>query len=329
MNPQQQQQMMMMQQAMAQGGQMMNAERRFKEGAEVYCRLATGWEAASVCKNDNPRAAYQLKVSSTGELVYAPMDDDLFVRTSMPSEQEQEEMQGKIEQMKQQQAMMQERMKQQQAMMQQQMTGTALDKGATVPDGPLAEEQILLVRMIHEHQRLAQDRAARSVMTAKQIKNVEKAKAKAQQEKDEGRAMNIIQKAMMEIMRTLSPEQQQQVAQTAQQEMMQVQEKILKPQEETWLSHLTDEQRTVWENTQKVASQAEPHMRQQLTRKGQLKVGKMLSQEQQEKMAADMKANREKFMSEFVAGEQEKQAAQDAEEEDAAAQMLEQMAMGC
>lgn len=42
-------------------------------------------------------------------------------------------------------------------------------KGATVPDGPLAEEQILLVRMIHEHQRLAQDRAARSVMTAKQV----------------------------------------------------------------------------------------------------------------------------------------------------------------
>ena len=78
-----------------------------------------------------------------------------------------------------------------------------------------------------------------------------------------------------------------------------------------------------------MAQEAEPHVRQQLTRKGQLKVGKMLSEEQQVKMAADMKANREKFMLEFVAGEQEKQAAQDAEEEDAAEQMLAQMAMGC
>ena len=71
-----------------------------------------------------------------------------------------------------------------------------------MPDGPLAEEQILLVRMIHEHQQLAQERAARSVMTAKQvsqrviggpeaefvvqIKSIEKAKEKAKKEDDQG-----------------------------------------------------------------------------------------------------------------------------------------------
>merc|ERR1719353_209757 len=170
------QQQMMMQQM--QGGQaqcpraaammkqMQDTPRRFKEGAEVYCRLATGWEAATVLKSDNPQAAYQLKVRSSGENVYAPMDNDGFVRSSMPTEQEQKEMQEQMEQMqKQQQAMMQQRQAQM-AQIQAQMTGTALDKGATVPDGPLAEEQILLVRMIHEHQQLAQERAARSVMTA-------------------------------------------------------------------------------------------------------------------------------------------------------------------
>eukprot|EP00656_Telonema_subtile_P033896 TRINITY_DN3797_c0_g1_i3.p1 TRINITY_DN3797_c0_g1~~TRINITY_DN3797_c0_g1_i3.p1 ORF type:complete len:319 (+),score=129.14 TRINITY_DN3797_c0_g1_i3:163-1119(+) len=306
---------------------------RFTKGATVYARLANGWEQATVLENDNPTTAYRLRVSD--QEVYAPMDDDLFVRTDMPTPQQEVEMEAQIEEIKK-QAMMMQQMKQQQ--MQQQAiamnggmapTGTALDRGATVPDGPLAQEQVMLVELITQHKSLAMNRAARGVMTGKQIKMIERAQVKAKGESDEGRRLNIIQKAQTEVYRQLTQEQQMQISQRAQEEMARVNEAILGPQEQTWLGNLTPEQRQVWENTQMVASKADPQAKQQLTRKGQLKVGKMLSQEQQQKMADDMKAIREGFMSDFTQGEQKKQADEDAEDEDAAAKMMEQMAMGC
>lgn len=284
-------------------------------------------------ENDNPNTAYRLKVS--GDEVYAPMDDDLFVRTEMPTPQQEVEMESQIEAMKKQAMMMQQaraQMMQQQAMAMNggmAMTGTALDRGATVPDGPLAQEQVMLVELINQHKSLAMNRAAKSVMTGKQIKLIERAQVKAKAETDEAKRMNIIQKAQTEVYRQLTQEQQMKISQRAQEEMNRVNEAILGPQETTWLKNLTEEQRTVWENTQKVAAKADPMQKQQLTRKGQLKVGKMLSEEQQQKMADDMRAIREGFMMEFTQDEQKKQADEDAEDEDAAAAMMEQMAMGC
>ena len=41
--------------------------------------------------------------------------------------------------------------------------------GATVPDGPMAMEQLLLIRMMNQHRMLAMDSAAKAVLTPSQV----------------------------------------------------------------------------------------------------------------------------------------------------------------
>lgn len=174
------------------------------------------------------------------------------------------------------------------------------------------------------------DQAAKSVMNKKQIKTLAKAFEKAKNEPDRGRSMNVIQKAQNEVQSQLSADQKMTIAKRAQEKMEEVNQQILAPQEEAWLSQLNEEQRTVWDNTRNVADNAEPQIRMQLIRRGQLKVGKMLSEEQQASMAAGMKEIRERFMSGFLKEEVNKAEQDAAEDEDAAAQMMEQMMnMGC
>jgi len=99
--------------------------------------------------------------------------------------------------------------------------------------------------------------------------------------------MNIIQKAQNEVQSQLSNDQKMKISKRAQEKMEEVNEQILAPQEEAWLSNLDVEQRKVWcvdqllelhfecgcrEDTRKVADSAEPQVRMQLIRKGQLKV---------------------------------------------------------
>eukprot|EP00657_Telonema_sp_P-1_P000247 TRINITY_DN10447_c0_g1_i1.p1 TRINITY_DN10447_c0_g1~~TRINITY_DN10447_c0_g1_i1.p1 ORF type:complete len:206 (-),score=88.39 TRINITY_DN10447_c0_g1_i1:75-692(-) len=157
-------------------------------------------------------------------------------------------------------------MRQQQAMMQSAHTGTLLDSGATVPEGPLAEEQVALVKLLEEQKVVAMNKAAKSVMTSKQIKLIERAYVKAKTESDMMKRNAILQKAQSEVYRQLSQDQQHRIQEASQAEMQRVNDAILAPQENTWISNLTDEQRQVWENTQKVAAGAEPIQRAQLTR---------------------------------------------------------------
>lgn len=199
-----------------------------------------------------------------------------------------------------------------------------------MPDGPLAMEQVFLVKLIQEHRSHAMDQAAKSVMNKKQIKTLAKAFEKAKNQPDKGHSMNVIQKAQNEVQSQLSADQKMTIAKKAQEKMEEVNQQILAPQEDAWLSQLNAEQRTVWDNTRSVAENAEPQIRMQLIRRGQLKVGKMLSEEQQANMAAGMKEIREKFMSGFLKEEVDKAEQDAAEDEDAAAQMMEQMMnMGC
>ena len=120
------------------------------------------------------------------------------------------------------------------------------------------------------------------------------------------RAMNIIQKAQNEVQSQLSNDQKMKISKRAQEKMEEVNEQILAPQvptlkppqasgwalmlsrqEEAWLSNLNEEQRKVWcvdqllelhfecgcrDDTRKVADNAEPQVRMQLIRRGQLKV---------------------------------------------------------
>jgi len=314
-------------QCMAQQG-----PKRFNEGETLFARLADGWHGVSVIANDSQSAAYKLRVTDSGEEVYAPMDQDLFVRKTMPNKQEQAEMQGQIKQMQQ---MQQQMMKMKQQQMQQQMqgggqqqTGTMIDRGATVPDGPLAVEQVLLVNTISQHRMMAMDEAAKCVMTKKQIKTLTRAQEKAKTETDQGRMMNIMQKAQHEVQSQLSDEQKKEIQQKAQEKMAEIQQQILGPQERAWLDNLDEEQRQVWNNTQEVAKNADPQSRMQLIRRGQLKVGKMLSEEQQVKMAATMKEIRENFMKTYLEKQAQQIEEEAAEEEDAAAQMMEAMELG-
>jgi len=316
-------------------GQHANAgPKRFKTGDTVFARLAAGWEEASVLENDNPATAYRIQVTSNGEVVYAPADADLYVRATMPNAADEKEMQEQIVQMKQQMQQMQQMQahQAQQAGLQrlQNEEGSMIERGATVPDGPLAMEQVFLVKMITEHRSHAMDAAAKSVMNKMQVKTLAKAFDKAKQCDDKGRAMNIIQKAQNEVQSQLSNDQKMKISKRAQEKMEEVNEQILAPQEEAWLSNLNEEQRKVWDDTRKVADNAEPQVRMQLIRRGQLKVGKMLSEEQQATMAAGMKVIRENFMSGFLKSEVDQAEKDAAEDEDAAAQMMEQMMnMGC
>jgi len=308
--------------------------KRFKTGDTVFARLANGWEEATVLENDNPATSYKIQVTSSGESVYAPADADLYVRSTLPNAEDEKEMQEQIVQMKQkmqQMSQMQQHQMQQQGMQRvQNNEGSMIERGATVPDGPLAMEQVFLVKMITEHRSHAMDAAAKSVMNKMQIKTLAKAFDKAKQCDDKGRAMNIIQKAQNEVQSQLSNDQKMKISQRAQEKMEEVNEQILAPQEEAWLSNLNEEQRKVWDDTRKVADNAEPQIRMQLIRRGQLKVGKMLSEEQQASMAAGMKEIREKFMSSFLKSEVDQAEKDAADDEDAAAQMMEQMMnMGC
>jgi hypothetical protein len=90
-------------------GQYANAgPKRFKTGDTVFARLAAGWEEASVLENDDPATAYRIQVTSSGDVVYAPADADLYVRATMPNAADEQEMQEQIGQMKQQMHQMQQ-----------------------------------------------------------------------------------------------------------------------------------------------------------------------------------------------------------------------------
>lgn len=58
--------------------------------------------------------------------------------------------------------------------------------------------------------------------------------------------MNIIQKAQNEVQSQLSNDQKMKISKRAQEKMEEVNEQILAPQEEAWLSNLDVEQRKVW-----------------------------------------------------------------------------------
>ena len=58
--------------------------------------------------------------------------------------------------------------------------------------------------------------------------------------------MNIIQKAQNEVQSQLSNDQKMKISKRAQEKMEEVNERILAPQEEAWLSNLDVEQRKVW-----------------------------------------------------------------------------------
>jgi len=123
LTPQEQQQYMQMQQMQQQSV----GQKRFSDGQKVFARLSTGWAEGKVVANDNPQTAYKIRMGDGNE-VYAPMDRDLFVRTSLPTTAEEEAMKGEIMQLQQQQ-MQQQRMQQQQQQMQTKASGSLLDRG--------------------------------------------------------------------------------------------------------------------------------------------------------------------------------------------------------
>merc|ERR1712046_33618 len=163
----------------------------------------------------------------------------------MPTEAEEEEMQKTMEQQK---KMMQEHLAGRQGQGCRRMNnqgGSLMDRGATVEDGPLAVEQVALVTLIQQHRMMAMDSASREVMTKKQQKALARAQEKAKSESDQGRAMNIMQKANHEVQSQLTQEQRMRMSELAQEKMADIQMRILQPQEEAWLSNLNDEQRVV------------------------------------------------------------------------------------
>lgn len=78
------------------------APKRFSEGSEVFARLHSGWEKAKILPLDNPGAAYKMEVISNDDMIYALADYEIFVREALPSAEEEQVMQGQIQQMQQQ-----------------------------------------------------------------------------------------------------------------------------------------------------------------------------------------------------------------------------------
>jgi len=85
---------------------------------------------------------------------------------------------------------------------------------------------------------------------------------------------------MNKIRQEISPEQQQKAMGLMTHSSQLVNQVMLKEQEENWLSNLAPEQSEVWKTIMKCAEDINPEERQKFMRDGQIKIGKMLSEEQ-------------------------------------------------
>jgi len=172
-----------------------------------------------------------------------------------------------------------------------------MDQGATLEEGPLAEEQVALVKLLaavqQQAQPLAQKAALMSVLTKKQLKAFEKDEARVSKISDPQAKMMEFQQMQNKLSQELTMEQRQQVQvafQAGIQKAQMMHQEMLQEQEENWLGKLTVEQREVWDTILQCSEEKNnPMEKQKFMRDGQIKIGKMLSEEQQLEMATNMR----------------------------------------
>jgi len=216
--------------------------------------------------------------------------------------------------------------------------------GATVKNGPLAEEQVKLVSMIQSETMQCKQDAMFEVLGAKTAKFLLKNQTKMQEATEQAEQQKLAAK-MNEKMKSI-PEEQMLRLQKRQEELTEeMHEKLLKRQESCWIEGLNPEQKAVWDKAQEGMKKAQEEAQeaakagdrktaqmkmqnaQMLGREAQIGVGKMLTPDQQLEMAANMKRIREEYT---VQAELAKEAAKEkakAEEVEAAAAMLDSMGM--
>jgi len=170
-----------------------------------------------------------------------------------------------------------------------------MDRGATVASGPLAEEQVALVEFLTIARQMIWDKELKKVLGPKQIKAMEKIQKKASEAKDPAAQQKLMQE-MNKIRQEISPEQQQKAMGLMTHSSQLVNQVMLKEQEENWLSNLAPEQSEVWKTIMKCAEDINPEERQKFMRDGQIKIGKMLSEEQKLTMATKMREIRLRHM---------------------------------
>jgi len=158
--------------------------------------------------------------------------------------------------------------------------GTLIERGATVEDGPLAEEQVKLVELLNIARMQAQERAHRSILTPKQRKWMDKQKTKALNATSMEERQRIQMKMQQKLQSEMTPQSMEEMKRATMKEMTSIQQEILGPQETKWLEALTPEQKEVWTVIQNVLAQKAPNERPAFGREGQIKIGKMLSEEQ-------------------------------------------------
>lgn len=184
--------------------------------------------------------------------------------------------------------------------------------GATVPDGPMAMEQLLLIRMMNQHRMLAMDSAAKAVLTPSQLTLIAKANEEAESWAncpDPQVPQRIMQAAQTQVEAELTEEQKSRIQLRVGEDMQRVTDMLVIPQEEVWRQMLDEEQEKVWTAIDEEAEQAEPAKQRALFRQGKLAVGAMLSHEQQDEIGSKMKEIRTAFMNEWIKFDKERDAA--------------------